>query len=76
MRGEMAEYLGEENTAEEYRALFEKGRKTLDKTFNGEYYEQHIDITDKSLLENYSGAENYWITKPRRLSIRYARAAA
>lgn len=60
VRGEMAEYLGEENTAEEYRALFEKGGKTLDKTFNGEYYEQHIDITDKSLLENYSGAENYW----------------
>lgn len=57
---EMAEYLGEKNTAEEYRALFEKGRKALDKTFNGEYYEQHVDITDKSLLENYSGAESYW----------------
>ncbi len=57
---EMAEYLGEENTAEEYRALFEKGGKTLDKTFNGEYYEQHIDITDKSLLDKFNAANEYW----------------
>lgn len=67
VRGEMAEYLGEENTAEEYRALFEKGGKTLDKTFNGEYYEQHIDITDKSLLEKYSGAENYWDNETKQI---------
>lgn len=57
---EMAEYLGEEKTAKEYRSLFEKGRITLDETFNGEYYEQYVDITDKSMLENYNGAEHYW----------------
>lgn len=57
---EMAEYLGEKNTADEYRALFKKGKKTLDETFNGEYYEQKIDITDKSLLDNYKNAQDYW----------------
>lgn len=41
---EMARHLGEEDLAEEYRDLFEKGsRKTDDILFNGEYYVQEYD---------------------------------
>lgn len=48
---EMAEYLGEENTTREYRELMEKGARYADeKLFNGEYYQQTIDLKDQSLL--------------------------
>jgi len=41
---EMAEYLGESNTAAEYRAFHERGRIWIDANlFNGEYYEQQYD---------------------------------
>lgn len=68
---EMAEYLGEADTAAEYRALFEKGRKALDKTFNGEYYEQSVDITDKSLLDSFAGADKYWYWDNETAQIKY-----
>ncbi len=52
---EMAEYLEETDTALEYCALFEKGKAWADKNlFNGEYYYQSIDLTDKSLIENFA----------------------
>lgn len=40
---EMARHLGEPATAEEYRAVFEKGRAWMDtELFNGEYYVQQV----------------------------------
>ncbi len=41
---EMAEYLGYNDEAEEYLAVYRSGRKLLDeRLFNGEYYEQEYD---------------------------------
>ncbi len=52
---EMAEYLDEKGTAEEYRILFKQGKKWVDENlFNGEYYHQIIDLKDKSVLERYN----------------------
>ena len=52
---EMALALGETETAREYQAIFEKGKVWTDQhLFNGEYYIQQIDLTDKTLLDNYS----------------------
>lgn len=56
---EIAEYLGEEDTAKEYREIFERGKRELDTTFNGSYYEQRVDINDRSLLEPFN-ASGYW----------------
>ncbi|MDE0449483.1 MAG: GH116 family glycosyl-hydrolase [Spirochaetaceae bacterium] len=60
---EMAEHLGETGTAAEYRALFARGKEWTDRNlFNGEYYQQQIDLTDRSILEAYAagdGKENY-----------------
>lgn len=56
---EMAEYLGENDTAAEYREIFERGKKALDTSFNGSYYEQKVDITDRSMLQQF-GADGYW----------------
>ena len=59
---EMAEHFGEAAAAAEYRALFTRGRQWVDRNlFNGEYYQQRIDLTDRSILEAYAGgAGNYW----------------
>ena len=40
---EISNYLGEPEKAKEYRAIFESGRKWIDKNlFNGEWYEQKV----------------------------------
>ena len=67
---EMADHFGEDETAKQYRELFSKGKKWADKhLFNGEYYHQLIDISDKSLLEDFeesalseedSAVKAYW----------------
>lgn len=59
---EIAEYLGEAETAAEYRRLFENGRSwTEAHLFNGAYYIQKIDLSDRSLLQPFEGAEqSYW----------------
>ncbi len=51
---EMASYLGESNTAEEYMDIFKRGKKWADSNlFNGEYYYHLIDLKDKSILEQF-----------------------
>ncbi len=51
---EMAEYLGEAEKAEEYRRLFERGRRWVEENlFNGEYFHQLINLRDRSILEEY-----------------------
>ena len=52
---EMADALGEAVTAAAYRAIFARGKAWADDhLFNGEYYQQTIDLTDKSLLEPFA----------------------
>lgn len=61
---EMAEALGEAEAAEKYRSLFEKGRAWSDTNlFNGKWYMQRLDLTDRSILERYKvcgDAISYW----------------
>ena len=53
---EMAEFLGEADTAAEYRTLFAKGKAWVDEhLFNGEYYHQVVDLKDRSQLHRYKG---------------------
>ncbi|MBR0360081.1 MAG: hypothetical protein IIX21_03100, partial [Clostridia bacterium] len=57
---EMAEAMGETDTAKEYRQMFENGyRWTKDNLFNGEYFIQKIDLSDKSPVEHFD-APDYW----------------
>ncbi|MDP2989824.1 MAG: GH116 family glycosyl hydrolase, partial [Kiritimatiellota bacterium] len=52
---EMAEAMAEPEKAQEYRAVFEKGKAWVDAhLFNGEYYHQLIDLKDRSILEAFS----------------------
>ncbi|SEO88659.1 GH116 family glycosyl-hydrolase [Paenibacillus sp. OV219] len=60
---EMARYLGDTEKADEYAGLFEQGKKWTDEhLFNGEYYVQQIDLTDRSMVEGYEDrvADYYW----------------
>ena len=53
---EMAAYVGEAEDAARYRKLYEQGREYAAKAlFNGEYFIQKVDLTDKSLLERFTG---------------------
>ncbi|MFN8489625.1 MAG: GH116 family glycosyl-hydrolase [Caldilineaceae bacterium] len=55
---EMAEHLGETDTATEYRTIFTKGKAWADKNlFNGDYYIQRIDLKDKHIVEAFAKEE-------------------
>jgi non-lysosomal glucosylceramidase len=57
---EMAEALGEAGTAAEFRSMFAQGRDWVSQhLFNGEYFQQAIDLKDKSIVENENPA-TYW----------------
>jgi uncharacterized protein (DUF608 family) len=70
---EMAEAMGDASAATEFRDIFEKGRSwTNENLFNGEYFIQKVDLSDKEQLEQYtstagqtghfdaSASEVYW----------------
>ena len=56
---EMAAQMGEDDG--EYLRMFENGKKFLnEELFNGEYYYQKVDLTDKAQLDRFENAGNYW----------------
>lgn len=58
---EMAEFLGEADKAKEYMEIFQKGFEwTRCNLFNGKYFIQQIDLSDKSVVDKFDAAERYW----------------
>lgn len=60
---EMADHLGETAAAEEYRSIFARGSKWCEEhLFNGKWYAQSVDLTDKALLESFGedAVKRYW----------------
>ena len=58
---EMAEFLGDTKKAQEYREIFDKGYQwTKENLFNGKYFIQKIDITDKRITDKFNASETYW----------------
>lgn len=56
---EMAEAMNDPTAAREYRELFLAGKSWTDThLFNGSYYDQKIDLHDKSILEAYTDTES------------------
>lgn len=57
---EMANAVGEPEKADEYMKLFENGYQwTKNNLFNGEYFIQKVDLTDKSCADHFE-ATDYW----------------
>lgn len=53
---EMAAHLGEDATANEYMAIFARGKAWSDEhLFNGEFYSQLVDLKDREQLRAYDG---------------------
>ncbi len=51
---EMAAHLGEHESANEYNAIFERGKAWTDQhLFNGEFYTQRIDLKDREQLRAF-----------------------
>lgn len=58
---EMAEFLGDTETQDYYVELFKKGYEyTYNNLFNGKYFEQRVDIKDKSIIDKFDAEERYW----------------
>ncbi len=63
---EMAEALGDEAARADYEELYEKGKALAeDCLYNGEYYCQSIDLTDRSVPDAYEmgeliNSDGYW----------------
>ncbi len=52
---EMAAHLGEDEAAAQYRTLFERGKAWTDAhLYNGEYYQQLVDLDDRRIIEPYA----------------------
>ena len=55
---EMALYLGHTAKADEYLDIFAKGKEWSDKNlFNGEYFIQKIDLSDKEIINRFSSSD-------------------
>lgn len=58
---EMATELGDTEKAKEYTELYLKGKKwTEENLFNGKYFIQKIDVTDKNLTDAFGASDTYW----------------
>ncbi len=58
---EMGEFLGDTKRAKLYRGMFEKGYKwTKENLFNGKYFVQKVDLTDKNITDKFGASEKYW----------------
>jgi len=69
---EMAEHLGEPQTAAEFRGLFQKGKAWVEANlFNGQYYRQMIDLGDKSVADRFDAAA-YWSQEHKQLKYQIA----
>ena len=58
---EMASYLGDTEAQNEYNAIYQKGTAWCrDNLFNGKYFIQKIDLTDKALTDRFGCSDIYW----------------
>ena len=58
---EMAQFLGDNEKAQEYQEVFDKGYQwTKENLFNGKYFIQKIDITDKNITDKFNASKEYW----------------
>ncbi len=60
---EMADIVKDRKSAKEYLELYEKAKKYLnDELFNGKYFCQKIDLSDRSLLEPFGDSIDHYST--------------
>lgn len=80
---EMAKGMGDERFSATCQAIFDKGKTWMDENlFNGEYYYQDVDLSDKSLLEKFSrngedfAVDKYWNEEHREMKYQIGEGCA
>lgn len=69
----MAEFMGDTEAAEEYKKLFESGKKYMkENLFNGEYFYHKIDVSDKSIPEHFGVLGRYWSEETKEIKYQIA----
>ena len=70
---EMAEFMGEKESAEEYLNLYSNGCKFMnEQLFNGEYFDQKVDLSDKSVVEAFGAVNTYWNEETKQIKYQIA----
>ena len=72
---EMAAALGDSAAAKEYTAIYDRGHAILEsQTFNGEYYVQNIDLSNKDTIEKFGSVDvkYYWNTESNQMKYQIA----
>jgi uncharacterized protein (DUF608 family) len=74
---EMADHVGEPDTARRYRALFARGKRWADAhLFNGEYYHQLLNLRDRSVPERFGATGVYWNAERREIAYQIGEGCA
>jgi len=74
---EMAEFLGDTKKAQEYREIFNKGYQwTKENLFNGKYFVQKIDVTDKKITDKFDASESYWNDEKKQIKYQICEGSA
>ena len=74
---EIADYLGETESAAEYREIFRRGSATVEaELFNGRHYIQKIDVTDRSVLDPFAERDphiygGYWNSEKNEIKYQF-----
>jgi len=57
----IAKYLGDNARAELYTKLYKNGKKwTNENLFNGKYFCQKVDLTDRAVVDKFDASKSYW----------------
>lgn len=74
---EMGDFLGDKDKACEYRDLFNKGFKyTKENLFDGKYFYQKIDLTNKNIIDKFSASDTYWNEETKEIKYQIAEGSS
>ena len=69
----MAAHLGDSERASLYSKLYQNGKKWMnDNLFNGKYFAQKVDLSNKSLVERFEATDRYWNDEAKEIKYQIA----
>ena len=70
---EMARFIGDEKRASLYSKLYESGKAWMNENlFNGRYFNQSVDLSDKSILDRFDASGVYWNEEAKEIKYQIA----
>ena len=69
----MARELGQIERAEKYERLYENGKAWMNENlFNGRYFFQKVDLSDKAVLDGFGATDGYWNDEAKEIKYQVA----